>query len=477
MPSAPPNILWYCSDQQRFDTIGALGNPHVHTPNLDRFVAEGVAFTHAYCQSPICTPSRASFLTGRYPSTVGVNGNGNASFPPDETLVTRRLADRGYDCGLVGKLHLAAAYNGRESRVDDGYRFFQYSHAPRDDWTRGHDYANWLRGRGEDAARLLALRSEPHDVLEPTPDRDNVSPHLHQTTWCTEQAIGFVSDRQDRPWMLSVNPYDPHPPYNPPWEYYKRFDVAALPGPRFRESDLTHQARLAGADFQTAPMRPDDLDGAGGRKAQTLYYAMIEQIDEQFGRILDALDRTGQREKTVVIFTSDHGEALGDHGLAHKGCRFFDGLTRVPCVWSWPGHFASGLQSDALVGLLDIAPTLLELADLPVPDRMQGRSLLPILTGAAPPDHHRDFVRCEFYNAIDTPNRTFATMYRDRRWKLIVYHNLGLGELYDMERDPDEFVSLWDDPAYQAIKSDLLVKSFDATVHAMDDSPPRIAQY
>ncbi len=477
MANRCPNILWYCTDQQRFDTIGALGNPHVHTPNLDRLVAEGVAFTHAYCQSPICTPSRASFLTGRYPSTVRVNGNGNPSFPREETLVTRRLADTGYECGLVGKFHLAGAYNGREPRTDDGYRVFQYSHAPRDDWRQGHDYADWLRAQGEDAARLLALRPDPFGLFEPTPERDNVPPHLHQTTWCSERAIAFVTEHQDRPWLLSINPYDPHPPYDPPWEYYRRFDPATLPGPRFRESDLAQQARLAGADFQTAPMRPDDFDGAGGRKAQALYYAMIEQIDEQFGRILDALDRTGQRENTVIIFMSDHGEALGDHGLAHKGCRFFDGLSRVPLIWSWPGHFTAGIQSDALVGLLDVAPTLMEVAGLPIPDRMQGRSLLLILMGEAPPDHHRDFVRCEYYNAIDEPHESFATMYRDRRWKLVVYHDLGLGELYDMEQDPDEFVSRWDDPAHQPIKTDLLVNSVDATVRAMAYGPPRITPY
>ena len=105
-----PNILWICTDQQRFDTIGALGNPYVSTPNLDRLAAEGAAFTHAYCQSPICTPSRASFLTGLYPSTVHINGNGLESFPPHPPLVTKRLADLGYDCGLIGKLHLSSAY-------------------------------------------------------------------------------------------------------------------------------------------------------------------------------------------------------------------------------------------------------------------------------------------------------------------------------------------------------------------------------
>jgi arylsulfatase A-like enzyme len=478
MPDHQPNILWYCADQQRFDTIGALGNPHVHTPNLDRLVNEGTAFTHAYCQSPICTPSRASFLTGRYPSGVRVNTNGNIHFPREETLITRRLADTGYTAGLIGKLHLAGAYYGREARVDDGYSFFRYSHAPRPDWPKGHDYAEWLVARGADPARLLRVPDYRDrsglGVMEPSPEQDNVPPALHQTTWGSEQAIEFIDGAGDQPWVLSVNVFDPHPPYNPPWDYYRRFDPATLPGPHFRESDLEHQARLAGVDFQTTPQRPDAIDAA---TIQALYYAMIEQVDEQFGRLLDYLDRTGQRANTVVIFMSDHGEALGDHGLTHKGCRFFDGLTRVPLIWSWPGHIQAGQRSDALVELTDIAPTLMELAGLPVPDRMQGRSLLPILTGQASPDHHRDFVRCEYYDALDEPHRSYGTMYRDRRWKLIVYHGTGLGELYDMEDDPHEFTSLWDSPAHQTIKSDLLLRSFDATVRATDYGPARIMPY
>ena len=132
MTSQRPNILWICTDQQRYDTINALGYDHVDTPVVDSLVAEGVAFTRAYCQSPICTPSRASFLTGQYASAVHINGNGLDFFPGHPQLVTKMLADAGYDCGLIGKLHLASAYRRIEPRVDDGYRYWEYSHAPRD---------------------------------------------------------------------------------------------------------------------------------------------------------------------------------------------------------------------------------------------------------------------------------------------------------------------------------------------------------
>lgn len=472
MPSRPPNILWYCTDQQRFDTIGALGNPHVHTPNLDRLVTESVAFTHAFCQAPICTPSRASFLTGKYPSTVHINTNGNSTFPPHERLVTRRLADAGYDCGLIGKLHLAGAANGPESRVDDGYRFFRYSHAPRDDTPRGHDYADWLRSKGHDPQVVLEVKNSRFGgLMEPTAERDNAPPHLHQTAWCSEQALDFIGQARDQPWLLSVNPYDPHPPYNPPWEYYRRFDPARLPGPHFQASDLAHQDTLSNVDFQSRAQPPEAI---AATKIQAAYYAMIEQVDTQFGRLLEALDRSGQRENTVIVFTSDHGEALGDHGLTQKGCRFFEGLVRVPLIVSWPGHFAAGLRSDALVELIDIAPTLLDLAGLPVPQDMQGRSLLSILTGRQPPERHRDFVRCEYYDAVDLPNHSFATMYRDRRWKLNVYHGTGMGELYDLEHDPHEFHSLWDAPEALPVRAELLQRSFDAAVAALDYGPRRV---
>jgi arylsulfatase len=478
-----PNILWYCADQQRWDTIGALGNPHVRTPTLDRLVREGVAFTHAYCQAPICTPSRASFLTGKYPSTIHLNTNGNTHFPPRERLVTRRLADAGYDCGLVGKLHLAGAAWRPEPRTDDGYRFFRFSHAPRNDWPRLHDYADWIRAQGHDPAEVLRVRSHRRGPLHepgPEPERDNVPVALHQTTWCSEETLRFMANadgqrRPGQPWMVSVNPYYPHPPFNPPWEYYRRFDPAALPGPHFRPPDLATQGALAtaGVDFQSAPEHPDSFPA---REIQAAYYAQIELLDHQLGRLLDALDRSGERQRTLIVFTSDHGEALGDHGLTQKGCRFYDGLVRVPLLFSWPGTVKEGLVSDALVELTDVMPTLMEAVGLPIPEGTQGRSLLPLLTGAAPPGQHRDFVRSEYYDAVALPHHTYGTMYRDRRWKLVVYHGIDAGELYDLQDDPHEHANLWDspEPEHQARKLELMKRSFDASVQAMDYGPRRI---
>ena len=478
-----PNILWICTDQQRYDTIGALGNPHVSTPNIDQLVQQGVAFTHAYCQSPICTPSRTSFLTGMYPSTVHVNGNGNAFFPETPPLVTRILSEAGYHCGLIGKLHLASAYGRIEPRINDGYSYWQYSHAPRDDWKEGHDYADWVRSKG-------------YILGELTRNIEGVPAELHQTTWCAEKTIEFIRQECDGPWLASVNIYDPHPPFNPPQVYREMFNPAKMPGSLFRKTDLQQQKKLEAVDFQSKCQSPEELDirnpiqprsplpesqteraSLGKRDAKTLqaaYYAMIKLIDDQLGRIMEVLEETGQRQHTVVIFTSDHGEMLGDHGLIQKGCRFYEGLVRVPLIFSCPGYFEQGLKIEALVELLDKAPTLLELAGLEVPERMQGRSLLPILRGQADPNPQRQFVRCEYYDALDQPDGTFSTMYRNQRHKLVVYHGHQHGELYDLQEDPHEFDNLWDQPENQSLKLDLLKHSYDASMLAMDRGPQRI---
>ena len=431
-PAAGPNVLWICTDQQRYDTIRSLGNPHVRTPNLDKLVETGVALTHAHCQSPICTPSRASFLTGMYPETVHACINGNDHWDAAAPLVTKTLADAGYDCGLSGKLHLAAAHGRIEKRPrDDGYRVFHWSHHPKPDWPEGHAYARWLKERGQDYSALHKKHG-------------SIPAAWHQTTWCANVAIDFIKERRSGPWLFSLNCFDPHPPFDPPREYVDRFDVESLPGPLFRESDLAAQGRLAGINFQSKSTPPEEFNG---KLHQAKYWAQIELIDENVGRMLEALEETGQRDNTMILFTSDHGDSCGDHGLRAKGCRFYEGLVRVPLVISWPGRFKQGLRSDALVELTDLVPTLLEAGGLPVPERMHGRSLCPILEGRADPHDHRDFVRSVYFRVLEGPE-SYASMIRTRRHKLVSYHGHGLGELFDLENDPGEFVNLWDDPSH-----------------------------
>jgi len=472
-----PNILWFCTDQQRFDTIHALGNGHIRTPHLDRLIEDGVAFTQAYCQAPICTPSRASFLTGRYPSSIHVNRNGNAYFPSNVQLITRQLADAGYDCGLVGKLHLSAAEGRVEQRPDDGYRVFQWSHHPKPEacWpTEQHHYQAWLRARGVDWADAYGGET-PDGSDARTEFAAGIAASSHQTTWCAKEAEDFIREARDGPWLMSVNPFDPHPPFDPPPEYLARMDVSAMPLPLFRREEMESQLLFQGIDHQTMrPVSPDDYDA---RLMVAAYCAQIELIDDALGRILAALDETGQREQTMVIFTSDHGEMLGDHGLLLKGCRFYEGAVHVPLIMSWPGHWSSGLRSEALVELTDLVPSIQQALGLPTAPEVQGQSLLPILEGRVDPQHHRDFVRCEYHDALALPNRSRANMLFDGHHKLVVYHGCGVGELYDLEHDPDEFVNLWDDPRCQSLRWQLTKRLLDALMSATDDGQPRVGRY
>ena len=461
-----PNILWICTDQQRYDTIRALGNEHINTPNIDRLVRESTAFSHAFCQSPICTPSRASFLTGMYASTVHGCANGNDYWSGAAPLVTKLLADGAdYDCGLAGKLHLAGAHGRVEPRGDDGYRVFHWSHDSRDQWPEGHAYADWVKEQG-------------HVLADLRKDTASLPPKLHQTTWCADKAIEFMNEDREDPWLMSVNIFDPHGPFDPPQEYLDRYDPISLPDPLWGEQDVAAHEKLGPVDGVGS------IDLKDAKEVTAAYYAMIELVDDNVGRMLQALEDSGQRENTLVIFTSDHGELLGDHQLVGKGCRFYECLVRVPLVCSWPGHIREGVVSDALVELIDIVPTLLQLAGVAVADRMQGRSLWPLLTGASEAEDHRAYVRSEYYRALnpDVPGRehlqgSYGTMIRDRRYKLVCYHDREMGELYDLTADPGEFNNLWDDPASSQVRFRLMKQSFDALANAVDIGPKQVTQF
>ncbi len=488
MAQARPNILWFCSDQQRWDTVGALGNPHIRTPTVDALVGGGTAFGRAYTQSPICTPSRASFLTGRYPATHQVYRNGDCLLPGHEKLVTRIFADAGYDCGLIGKLHLAAAKYS-EARADDGYRAYHYNHHPTPDARHADAYEHWLRH--EKKVDPQALFRGLGAFCGP-----GVPAALHQSTWCAEMAERFIADRRDGPWLLSVNAFDPHAPFDAPPEALAKVDPASLPLPLWRDSDAERWRDFAQVDQQqTVPIDPRirrapmpdpetrDHDKVASHVpgdydallVKANYYAMIEHLDAQFARIMAALDATGQRENTIVVYMSDHGELLGDHGLVLKGCRFFDGLVRVPLILSAPGRFSAGQVSEALVELVDVAPTLLEAAGLDVPGSMQGRSLLPILEGRADPHVHKSRVVTEYKDSVGGhADSTHGSMVFDGRFKSVIYHEHAKGEIFDHASDPGEFDNLWDDVA---LRADRLKVHLDAMAATVSAGPPRSALY
>lgn len=391
-----PNILWICTDQQRYDTIAALGNDLIRTPNVDRLVRSGVTFTRTYCQSTVCAPSRASYLTGRYPRTTGCRQNGQ-TLPAGERLVSRMLADAGYVCGLSGKQHLASCSDGKvEVRGDDGYTEFHWSHHPQPDWPE-NEYTQWLAAQDKTWKQLYGEPITPYVI-------HGVPAEYHQTTWCAEMAIQFLQRNKNRPWFFNFNCFDPHHPFDPPPEYLARYDPADMPLPKYRPGELENKTRYQRLDHQWAHNNPgefhvDGMTDDDHRQVKAAYYAMIELIDDQVGRMLAALEESGQAENTLVIFMSDHGELLGDHGLYFKGPHFYEEAVHVPLIFSWPGRYAEDLQVGGLVELVDIVPSLLDAAGLETPAAVQGRSLSELLTGQADPRHHRDYIYCEYYNA------------------------------------------------------------------------------
>ena len=485
-----PNVLWICTDQQRWDSISCLEPRAVPTPAIDALAARGVAFRRAYAQSPICTPSRASFLTGMYPIAHQVQRNGNDHFPAHLELVPKRFADAGYRTGLIGKLHLSAAQGRNERRGEDGYEEFYWSHYPKPEWPIGHDYADWLTAKGVDPA---ILEDDGKGAVH-----EGVSSEHHQTTWAGERADDFIRRHRGQPWLLSINLFDPHPPFDPPRAYLDRIDPARVPGPIFRPSDLAHQRRFAGVDQQTRqPTDPTVADreptvanqvGAShdtppasydGVRLRAAYAAMVAMVDDMVAALMATLDETGQHDDTLVIFMSDHGEMLGDHGLLYKGCRFYDALVRVPLVVSWPGHLREGAVSDALVELVDLPATLFEAAGLETPAQDQGRSLLPLLDGRHADDTHKPYVLSEYFDAIRFPGSigSRGSMYFDGRYKLSVYHDAAEGELFDLATDPGEFDDLWPDPAHASLRFDLLRQHFAAMMAVSGKGPPRVADY
>ena len=447
-----PNILWICTDQQRMDTLGAYGNPYVKTPNLDKLAQSGVLFENCFGQSPVCTPSRASFLTGRYPRTTRCRQNGQ-SIPADEVLVTKLLAEAGYRCGLSGKLHLSAC-NPRisldtERRIDDGYEAFYWSHHPDADWPT-NQYTNWLAEQGLTHKRTAYKDSRYVQTSMPA--------EFHQTTWCVDRAIDFIKEtyQSGENWLFSLNVYDPHHSFDPPLEYLERYlpVVDELPLPNYVEGELENKPVFQQMDHHGAYNNPnlypfDRMNAQDHRMVKAAYWAMVDLIDEQVGRLLTLLEESGQLENTLIIFMTDHGEMLGDHGIYLKGPYFYEAAIHLPLLISWPGVIKAESRDKTLVELVDIAPTLLEAVGLPIFDRDAGRFSGPSLTGIRWWKRLAKSRLFGIFNAMPWHKDPlpFATMVRTIRYKLVDFHGLGIGELYDLEADPLETNNLWNNPA------------------------------
>jgi arylsulfatase A-like enzyme len=487
-----PNVLWICTDQQRWDTLGCYGNEHVSTPAIDGLAENGALFERAYCQNPVCTPSRASFLTGRYPRTTRCRMNGQPyPMAESERLLPRRLAESGYYCGLAGKLHLSPTNPDDDQppsvaeparRPRDGYAVFDWSSSPHDP-TPANRYHAWLREQGTEYERTPVEGAEKVFT--------SMSPEYHQTTWVCDRAVDFIEQAADRPapWLFSLNIFDPHPAFDPPREYLEPYldRLDDLPEPNYQPGELDDKPAYQAAqrDGRSGMTYPDD---ERERKLRTAaYYAMVDQIDDRLAVVLDALDRTGQREDTVVVFQSDHGELLGDHGMYLKGPFCYEGSVRVPLVVDGPG--VESATYDDLVELVDVAPTLADACGLDARDDVHGRSMWPALTGDG--DVGRESVYCEQYDGYpgtaspdgreSPPDYVgpdeHVTMLRTDEYKVVVAHHADTGELYDLEADPTETHNRWDDPEYADVKADMLARLTGRMAETVDPAPAPLGNW
>jgi arylsulfatase A-like enzyme len=487
MAGGRPNILFICTDQQRYDALGCYGNRQILTPAIDGLASEGVLFERCYVQNPVCAPSRASLLTGQYPHAHGLWANGVA-LPGHKPLFTKALAEAGYDCGMIGKMHQAACHGGRtEPRLDDGFRSYEWAHDP----THGspeNAYHRWLeREHPEHYARVTqhGFGRQGHDPV----GFDRLPTEAHYSRWVGERAVAFLREGREagQPFFLWANFYDPHHPFVAPEEYLARYDAAALPRPLGRPDELADLPPIYGAASQKsyagiargfAEHSSEELQGVVAG-----YYAMVSLIDDEVARILGALEELGLAGETLVVFTSDHGEMLGDHALLLKGPMMFAAAVRVPLIVRWPGVLPAGERRGALVQWLDLNPTLLAAAGLPPLPTSQGMSLLPLARGDADASE-RGWAICEYRDSGHPyESAVHTTMLRQGDFKLVVHHGdpatarARTGELYDLARDPQELRNRWDDPGMREVRVELQERLLDILVATEDRSQRREAYW
>lgn len=459
--SEGPNILLVMTDQQRFDSLGCYGLDAASTPALDGLAASGALFRNAYCNSPVCTPSRASILTGAEVPGHGVRRL-HDQLDPRIPLFPRLLRGLGYQTGLVGKLHVSGhRYESAGRHPLDGFDRYEWCNEPGVDLGSPlQAYGSWLRKRSPEVYEALkaSARSVKH-----------CPPELHMSTWAAERTIDFIENRdRDRPFFAMMSVFDPHNPYynNPPGTAKRIGELPPIqPGPDDFDGlphDLVREYR--------SKRLADHLDDLPLETARTNYHASVSFLDEQLNRVLRLLEAEGIVDRTLVIFTSDHGDMLGDRGLITKGAFFYDPGVRVPLILSWPEQLDPSVV-DAPVQLNDIAATVLDAAGAHPGDLARwvpaARSLLPLAAGDK--EQAREYVVCAYRNAgrdvgggktyFDPPIN--ASMIRDHRHKLNLYLAADSeiderSELYDMQEDPREENNLWSEPKADATRARLL---------------------
>ncbi|MFB6218767.1 MAG: sulfatase [Halobacteriaceae archaeon] len=423
-----PNLLLLHTDQQRWDALGAAGNDEIHTPNLDRLAGGGVSFSRYFVNAPVCMPSRASYLTGQYPSQLRQYSNGIPLPEGTETLATM-LGGRGYHTANLGKLHFLPHANRdhRERHPSYGFDHLEISDEP---GCYEDAYRAWVRRRAPDQLGDVSVGlppatgtwqsvmgdddiSHPDERFPKRPVPFAADADLTHTAFVAERTIEYLREHREDRFCCVTGFYSPHSPWVVPQRFLDIYDPEAFDIP----------------DYPPEADRPEGrFTEAERRRGRHGYYAMVSEVDYHVGRILDEIDELGLRENTLVAFTSDHGELLGEHCRYGKGWPCYDSIARVPLLLRWPGEVPAGETDDGIAEAVDLLPTLLDAAGVQAPPHLLGESLLGDREGRS--------------SALTEAGQGKAL--RTDRFRYVRARD-GEEHLYDIEADPREYEDLADE--------------------------------
>ena len=513
-----PNFLFIITDQHRADHLGCGGNTVVRTPNIDGIAARGTMWDRFYVANPICMPNRASIMTGRMCSVHGARHNG-IPLSRDHTTFVDLLRDAGYRTGLIGKSHLQsftglpatnrfkpdhglytpnphlrdAIKNNRHTpeydleivskwdrplseRIDGDFYGFEHVEVAADHADRAAgDYLLWAREQRSDFDQLVGLENALPDnrIDAPQAWRTSVPEELYSTTWVANRSAAWLEERagDDAPFFLQMSFPDPHHPFTPPGRYWDMYDPADITLPAtFGKGDLPPlQAMKRAMEQGTDPrdnQNPFVVTEDEARAIIALTYGMITMIDDAIGRVLRRLEELGQADDTVVIFTSDHGDYMGDHGLMLKLLLHYQGIIRVPFIWHDPKTPARAQTDHGLASSIDIAPTILARAGIQPYNGIQGRDL----QSTQPPEAvivEEDSQRS--MTGFDRPQRV-RTIVTDR-YRMSLREGENWNELFDLKDDPGELNNLFDQPAGKKARQTMTEIMLRRLISLQDRSP------
>ena len=485
-----PNIILFMADQLRFDALGCYGNNEIHTPNIDSLALNGSTFDNHFVQNPVCSPSRCTILTGRYPKNHGTRDNG-IPLRDQELCFPEVLREHGYRTAAIGKMHFTTQFVPKENEEDDWPedRYgFEVVHTTCD--TKTGEYLTWLRERSEKDYQVVKMQggrkaredrasaAEKDTSGPPQVYPSDIDPRYHQSAWIADRTIDLINEATpERPFFALCSFVDPHHPFDPPAPYSTMYDPDRLSLPVRRDGELEDKPphfrqHRVGRGCSNEKYDYRQLTDHQWGEVKAAYYRMISLVDHNIGRVLQALRDKGIEDNTLILFTNDHGELLGDHGLLFKGPFHYDCLIKAPMILQWPGVVPKGSRYPQITEHVDIMPTLLDLAGLPTPYGVQDMSMAPILRGDQGAGRPYALTEFKCYDwGLDVKTIT------GRDYKLTYYAGEKFGELYDRVADPDEFVNLWDCPEYQIVKEELLRRLLDRVIQTEDALPLRIGKY